>query len=524
MKLGPLLPPPTLRASVLASGALSIWLMAPLARADEPRKVSEPRMMQESTELTQVVDAFDDGDPFDLHLSLGYQYSSRSGNIRRETAIAQPGLSVGGYTSDQMNVAAWRETTSRLNTKAQVGLYRDIALTFRLPIILSWDSDLSALSGSDKVQSTVLAGVPGEQLFRLPFSSPTRSGIEYLAVGLDFGIFEQYRDPTKPTWVLGVEGRFSVSEPLHACNPSKRKLNAWAPDQPVDCAYPSDVNRNGRSGELAIDDGGVNGSLEGNFSGSRKPGVSRGTTGLEAHTYVSKRIKYVEPYAGFRALVEFASSDSEYGKADYKGSLVNHPPLRGTMLAGVTVFPYEVRDAFQRLALDFRFTGTYVSEGRDYSPLFDALGSSDAYSLRQPTFAEYQRCPDGANCNGAHSVVNPNSSRVYFTGLTDVQQHGEYTLSTELTWQVGEYVKFGLGAAYTIIQSHFITFDQGCNPDHTDNLGKSGPCAVDLGDGRKRATGIPNPNYRAPINAPGRRFKLDDAGGFDGWVNATVMF
>ena len=46
----------------------------------------------------------------------------------------------------------------------------------------------------------------------------------------------------------------------------------------VSCADPSDYNRNG----VANDASGTDGfPLEGNFSGSRKAGVSRGTTGLE---------------------------------------------------------------------------------------------------------------------------------------------------------------------------------------------------------------------------------------------------
>ena len=41
------------------------------ARADEPRKVNEPRVLKEPAEITQVADAFDDDNLFDLHLSLG---------------------------------------------------------------------------------------------------------------------------------------------------------------------------------------------------------------------------------------------------------------------------------------------------------------------------------------------------------------------------------------------------------------------------------------------------------------------
>ena len=190
------------------------------------------------------------------------------------------------------------------------------------------------------------------------------------------------------------------------------------------------------------------------------------------------------------------------------------------MVFGLNVIPWEVRDAFQRLNVDIRFTGTYISEGRDDSELSDALGSSDAPSLRYPNFAEYQQ-----GTNDPVSVVNPNSQKVYFTGLTDVQQHGQYTLSTALTWQAGEYVKFNVGAAYTITQAHFLTFDQACNPDFAGDLSKAGPCQTRRAtSGEPVASGIPNPNYRKTINDPGRRFKVTDSSDIDAWINATVMF
>ncbi|HMJ15960.1 MAG TPA: hypothetical protein VK524_31305 [Polyangiaceae bacterium] len=479
--------------------------------------MTEPFVLAEPAEITQVVDAFDGDDQFDLHLSLGYQHTWKRAQIRRESSIVQPGLSFGGYTEDTLQIASYQETTSRLNTRAEIGLFRDVALIVRVPIILANDRKLEGASGSESQQSTRLVGLPGEQLFRLPFTSPTRSGVEYLAVGADVAIMNQFRDSTKPSWVVGLEGRFSVSEPMHACNKKPSALNVVS--EQIECAEPSDINRNGVSGEFQDAEGN---DLEGSFSGGRSAGVSRGTTALELHTYLSKRIKYVEPYAGFRALFEFQNGSSDYGSTDFEGSIVNHPPLQGTLLVGTNIIPWEVRDSHQRIAIDVRASGTYVSEGRDYSELFDALGSSDAPSLRTPLYAEYQANPDPEP--NVPSVVKTSSERVYFTGLTDVQQHGVYNFSTSFTWQAGRYVKFNVGGAYTLVQGHLISFDQPCNADFDDDVGKSGPCREQSSPGEFEATGIPNPNYRAVINAPGRRFKVDDAHLFDVWLNATVMF
>src|SRR4051794_27912452 len=126
------------------------------ARADEPVKAGEPRILAEPGEVTDVVDAFDGDDLFDLHLTLGYQFTSKGAHVRRETFIGganNPQLSTGDFINSNMNVATYAETTSRLNTKAEIGLYHDIALILRMPIILSNDRKLDDLSGSASQQA-----------------------------------------------------------------------------------------------------------------------------------------------------------------------------------------------------------------------------------------------------------------------------------------------------------------------------------------------------------------------------------
>jgi hypothetical protein len=494
--------------------ALAVLATAAGARADEPIRAGEPHILAEPGEVTDVVDAFDGDDLFDLHLTLGYQYTSKGAHVRRETFIGGPSnqeLTTGGFVASNMNVATYAETTSRLNTKAEIGLYHDIALILRLPIILSNDRKLDDLEGSINQQQAVLLGAPGEQLFSLPFKSPQRSGIEYLAAGFDFGIFNQMRDPTKPTWIVGFEGRFSLSEPMHACN-------ANPPMGQVQCAHFSDVNRDGTPQPGAA-------TPEGNFpAGSREAGVSRGMTGLELHTMFSKRIKYIEPFAGFRTLFEFPTDKSDFGANDLKGSLVNHPPLQGWLTVGLQIIPWEQRAQHQRVTFEGRVSTSYRSEGRDYSELFDALGSSSAATLRRPNWASYKQDP----ANKLQSVVDTSSQPVYFTGITDVSQYATFQASAGITWQAGEYIKFQAGGGWTHHQAHIITLDQPCNPDFkSDGIGAAGPCRTlqtSSASTTVSATGIPNPNYRATIDEVGRRFKVEDTNIWDAWINGIVMF
>lgn len=480
--------------------------------------------MMQPGEVTNVIDSFEEGDIFDLNVSLGFQFESKSAKIFRETSIAQPGLSTGGYTSRLLNVAQYSSEIARLVPRVDIGLYHDIAIYARLPIILSYSQKLEGLKGSDAKQSVVLAGSPGEQLFKLPFKSPNRSGVEHLALGLDFDIFNQARDRSKPTWLFGAEVRFAAGDPMHACDPSAA----------VRCADPSDINRNGKKDN----------NFEGEDVSEHQPGVTRGTIGLEAHTILSKRIKYIEPYGGFTVLAEFYDSN-DFKLTNLEGSLVNHPPIRGKMILGTMVIPWENREKFARVTLDFKFTGEYISEGRDYSELFDALGSSSASSMRQPQWASYKANPlfDENNCSGngmgpcvPRSVVDEGSQKSYNTGLTDVYAHGAYRLSAGVTWQASEYVKFSFGAGYQFTQGHIITGDQPCNPNPSifsgnadkasgDIVAKAGPCHSGNDSTQNiSATGIPNPNYRPALNVTGRRFYVDASTTWDVAVSGVVMF
>jgi hypothetical protein len=512
-------------AALVGAGVV---LGAGLARADEPHNTTEPRVMSEPGEVVNVIDAFDDGTPYfgkawSLNIGLGFNYTNKSAKILRETSIAAPGLTTGGFTTHLLNVADYSETTARLAPRVDVGLYHDIAAHISLPIILSNTRGLSQTGGVAPIAAAT-AGTPadGGPLFSVPFQGPTRSGLEHIAAGFDFDILDQARDRTKPTWLFGFEGRFSVGTPMHACNPS-------APAGQLKCADPSDIKRNGN--DMSVKPAGTAQNpipLEGTFTNQdRGAGVTRGTTAIEVHTLMSRRIKYVEPYGGFNALFEFANSSSDYGLTNLDQSLVNHPPLVGSMILGVMIIPWENREKFGRLTFDLRFMGQYHSEGRDYSELFDALGSSAAASLRQPVWSGYLANPNKTSASATPSVIDTGSQKVYTTGLTDVLAYGSFRGSASIMWQASEYVKFQFGLGYAHDQGHVITGDAPCNPS-TKDVDTSGPCHTSStnsnGSTNYTATGLPNPNYRAVINDVGRRFWVDGSDTFDLFASGVVMF
>jgi hypothetical protein len=454
---------------------------ASVARAEEPRAPGEPRLLRETAEATSVVDAFDDGDMFDLHLFLGFEQRFKSSNIRRETALAQPGMSTGGFTATSENVARSSQSQSLLHLGADIGLWKDLALLVRLPIVLSDARSLSDLNGSAANRER-RADPAGAELFSVPFNSPTRSGIDYIALGLDYAIFNQQRDDIYPTWVIGIGTRIGLGPPLRACNN----------DLPTGSKCPDPMNP-GTANDNA--------------------GVSRAMNAFTAHTAFSKRIGNLEPYFGFDLLVEFPQGRSVFGQtSNLTGTLLNRPPIVGTVFTGLEVVPWEEREQFRRLVIDARIWGQYISPGRDYSELFDALGSSNAASLRSPNAGAYK-------FENGQSVAD--GSKVYFTGVTDVQAHGALGSNVNLTWQAGEYVKFNAGLGLGWMQSHLITSADACNPDVVD-IDRAGPCVSS--NPNQPVTGLPNPNHRPVIDLPGRRFSADDTFLLNFWLGGVVMF
>jgi hypothetical protein len=476
-----------------ATGRLSIaGVLLPLVgaarsvAADEPVAAREPRLMSETAEVTSVVDAFDEDDPFDLNLVLGFSQSWKHASIRRETQLARAGLASGGFIPATENIASYSSSMSTLLVGADVGIYRDVALVIRLPVILGWSQSLGDLDGSQAGAAQLLRDPAGGQLFTVPFNSPRRSGVDYISAGLDWAIFNQQRDRTKATWVVGVEGRLALGTPLHACNANPPPNVAACPD-PV-------------TGQ------------------NRDPGVGRGMESIIARSVWSRRFGYVEPYSGFWAQADFPNANSDLGMWNPTANLERTPPLLASFALGLEVIPYERREQFKRLSADFRFRGTYHSPGRDYSELFDALGSSQAQSLRTPNPAAYMANPNA----GPPSVADPASERVYFTGVTEQQAYGSFTVSAAATWQAGEYIKFALGTAFTYAQPHLVTAADSCNASITDPA-QAGPCRGTV-NGQTVVVGAPNPDHRDVIDLPGHRFSVDDTTIVDLYLMGIVMF
>jgi len=528
MRASPLPSPRVL--SLLAFGGL---VMGPAlfvgseARADEPVKPTEPTLLAEPGEVVDVVDAFDTakGDPFDLNLSLGIHQSWERGKIKRESNLGPDGQeSTGGFVHNIENVATYRHDITTLNLRADIGIFHDLAAFIRVPLILSDSRSLDDLDGSAKGVNANFGRVSdpatGLPMFKVPFESPNRSGIDYIAVGLRWSIFNQWRDSSKPTFTLELEGRFGVGEPLHACNAN--------PDN-----VPDDVVANfklapgakyaqcpGLNADVNAPPQFVGGRWVRNPNvGARSPGISRGTNAIRFGAVASNRYRYVEPYGGFWFMAEWQKANTDMGNyGDLEGIISNRPPLQGGLVGGLMIHPWENREQFQRFTIDLRFNGKYISQGRDYTPLFDALGSSNASSLVATNPARYVSDGKGGSTGDYGRPFG-------FTGVTDVEAHGSFGGHIGFIIYAAEFIRFNFGGGFTYTQAHLVSASDACNPDFSPEVGAAGRCkGAGSSVGSVTVTGSPNPNHRPAIDLPGGRFRVTESYLWDAWVSGTVMF
>ena len=162
----------------------------------------------------------------DIQVSVAWQHEQSSASIRREL-VEPTGVLL-------INDVRYRQTRDSLLLRGEVGLVRDLSFFVGLSLVIADDRRLAfdkpgecaaAACPETLLRDGILPGDPNTSWgidaekggrFQAPstevFRGPTRSGLEYLALGLRWAAMNQTRDLTKPTWVLGLESRFSVAQ------------------------------------------------------------------------------------------------------------------------------------------------------------------------------------------------------------------------------------------------------------------------------------------------------------------------
>lgn len=309
-----------------------------------------------AADVTRIASSFEEDDPFDLFIDIGFETTQNRAKLIREQLPVVPG----GERRDASELW-YKGTDSRLNLELSFGLWRDLEFSFGLPIVFqqneSWHFTSDANAGNSTIinnclnaNGSVIPGclegtAPGQPLFPVP-SESFRGGLGNIRFGLAYAFFNQEKDATKPMWLVGIDYEAPTA-----------KLR-----DPNTAPYPSD---------------------------------SRGGVGDRVHKYtlytaLSRRIGLAEPY--FKAHITLpvrgpgAYSNCINPDAGNLGTPGNcgqpewdrketgiKPPTVTGFLFGSEFRLYEEQAKNQRLALDLRTIGTYVSDGRYYNELTDVL-------------------------------------------------------------------------------------------------------------------------------------------------------
>ncbi len=433
---------PPMRAAALL---ISLLALATPARADD----TPLRLMHEPIPYTDVADAFDEDDSFDLNVHLDYTRLRERATIYREVRAADG-------TVSQQKVARSDADRNLLTLGIDVGLWRDVMGFVRLPLVLSDTRDLQGLP------SSALAGDTEQPLFGLPTTSPSRAGLDYIAFGAAWSVLNQTRAWWQPTWLLRVEGRRAIGKPLRACIEQMSSTVC---------------------GSQSTEDRDHDGALDGTRGGS--PGMSSGLSGLQVETRFSRRFRHAEPYAGLALLAQWPST----ARPRFDGA---RPGPESTAAFGTAFIPWEDRGSFQRATLDLRLDVTWVARGTNYTPLFDALGTSSDPSL-------------AARRGGTN-----------FYGLTESEPYLRYGGQVGVELQAARYVRFAAGTTVRWVTAHALSDRAPCSGS------VSGTSVSE--DGRSCVGAKVDQRERGEVDAPGHRFFIRDQLLFGLYAQATAMF
>lgn len=519
----------------------------------------------QAAEITDLASSFEKGKPFGFRLGAKYQFDYKTASITRESLPYLQSAQTRRDVAAHYGVADLTRTeivpdllfTQRrqsLSLDLAIGLFRELQLAVNVPLILrderqfnldqnaGWNTcptgDWSCVANSS---STFLDGIypiqPADQLDSgsLIFRPPVRGGsganlLDTVNISLMGAPISQRRDPTKPTWVIGVEGQISVGTIMQYDN---TRLY-------LDPGQPSQKTLIDEAGRAANDKQGWQ-------------GVSEGLHRIIIRTALSHRFKYVDPYLGLWYMLPIERKDNgspwkpDYGFQQKRGA----PQQKAGVTFGFEATPLENKAKGHRLAIDLRGGLQFAFLGRGYSEAWELFASSNALicddqtALPPPFTYKDPLASSGANGAVTQGTFNPacrapvnpppqdtsppspyqgprltNSSAYYrqpYTGLTLIENYLTFNAQFSLVAELFRHVRLRLSFNYQRDQGHVVTQDDAGTKDYPADVGSRdtlngkaagfgcNPFRVDLS--------CPvdwNPAYRAVINQPGRRYRVDD--------------
>ncbi len=401
-----------------------------------------------AAEVTDVLDAFDENNPYDFALRLRFGQDSRSAFIAREVRCLKDDQ-VGSKTCPERSSTmlarelAYQSTKRTLFVDARIGLYHDVELYVTLPVVLSYAWSHEFAGGVDRSNSTIHPDTDANAVMASKYNSTDRSGIGDMVFGLKFSPYNYYRDMAHPTWTMGVEYKAPTGTPMEVDN----------------------------------------------------SGVGYGIHEIHIFQTISRRsLKVLEPWFNTHARLRFNSDNGLFQNLGATQRQVTPGHLIGTSF-GTEIIPWEDLEQDARVELEFGFRMDYTFRGREYTEVWEALANQD-----NPCRVE----------NGCYNTLHYKSKidkktgqHTRTNGVTDVEQYGTFAGWAALHYQPVRNFQISAKAQYAVDTPHFITFgDYGVDLD-----GKGGVQQANTSDPPENEY---SPTFLPSLDAPGSRLRVQD--------------
>jgi hypothetical protein len=390
-----------------------------------------------AAEVTRVVSGQGSDRPrgFDFNLTLWFVHDQKRALVKREHQPPTP--------TPLIKDAVYRQLRDVVNARVDIGLLADVGLHVELPFVvrddrqLAFDQSAGAAcsfpeDGPDpscvnQQNSTLLRDgiLPGYQQESygvdarnvqqadgvqtparfaggspMVFRGPRRRGLEALGVGVSWAVFNQVRDPSKPTWTMGLDGRLDLFGSMR-----------------YDAARPAS-----------------------------NTGVGLGYHQLIASTFLSKRMGALDPFFGAYYLHPLAKDGGLYARSPSGSQPFAGPQRRAGVRIGVEMIPWEDPASAQRVVLELGARAEHRFQGRSASELWEPLSGRSDCAAAMPA-----QCRPGVDFDG---LGRPSPH----PGVTETQAYTAMGADIALGIQAGKHTRFRGLFGFATELPHFISF------------------------------------------------------------------
>jgi len=394
----------------------------------------------QAADATQVLTGFYGDKTWSGYASLRFEHIQKRSSIVREW-VCTKGDSLCPQNSAVLDTKQLRfsEHSSILNLDMGTGLYRHLELYASVPIVLGWQSRLNHDRGVSAGNSLVSTGLTST-LFDVPHQSANRVGIGDMTVGLKWAPVHTSENSLWPTVLLGFEYLAPTGKP--------------------------------RSAGTANVGGGVH--------------------AFTLYSAVSQSFgRWVEPYLRVSGTVRTADPTGPFKHKVVTQTRVSPGHSMG-MAIGTQIHPLANTAVGKDFRADIRLTADFTTDGREFTELFDALGTS--------------ACDPSGQCDQTlYTRTRFDETPQKTDGITDVEQYGQLGASLWLNYDALNYLSVQLGGVYKYTTPHYITFaDAGKDLD--------GRGAVEWANSRGQNEF--NPFYNRSYDEYGSRFLVESSHDF----------